>query len=169
MNIDPPFRVEGEQLEDTFYKHLETPGSEDWFYSNVCPNCKKTGHGKPRNFTLALTHGINELMPGLHADRRERTITDVVNSIANERAIHVIGGKFTGAGHFISLVGLEFDDNNEIENFIVDDSWGDYMNRYKPDGQGVYDGNNRRYPAHVLIDLTWGGNQTHPTIMFKQA
>ncbi len=166
LHIDIPFKRGKEQLEDLFYEHLHTPDFYDWFFREVCPTCKASGQGHPRNFTVALEKGINDLLPGI-ADRRERTLQDVILSIEQERAIHVIGGKFTGSGHFVSLVGLEYADDGQLLNFIVDDSWGDYMAGYRPNSNGVHDGNNRRYPAHVLADLTWGDKATHPTILFQ--
>lgn len=161
-----PWAVDGEQLEDTFYRYLHTPEFYAWFYQNVCPGCKNTGQGHPRNFTVALTEGIKRLMPELRVSRKERTIEEVVNSMENEKAIHVIGGDFTQSGHFVSLVGLELSQEYKVINYIVDDSWGDWMLRYQHDSMGNIDGNNRRYPAGKLQRVTWKNKIYHPTIEF---
>lgn len=72
-------------------------------------------------------------------------VSEIVDTIKNGGAV-VTSGKFCGLGHVVCIVGLkaESEDINgitedNVKEFIIDDSYGNPHNKYKPAGVGGND------------------------------
>jgi hypothetical protein len=112
---------------------------------------------------FAWNEWMNKTRPDLYPMARidwNMTVKEMVDHLTTGGAI-VTSGKFAGFAHVICVVGAVFTggipgnegafNENTITHVVVDDSYGNPLNSYKPVGVG---GNSVRLPLKYFMDCT---------------
>lgn len=124
------------------------------FLQKIVPGAKYN----PWNDSYCIAWAVNKAL--------EKEVCKVVKASLDQMATHicnggaaVVGGGFLSggtSGHFVCVVGIETDEDNNIKNIIVDDPYGNYNTDYKDH----FDGNDIKFPVKTFIRLTFGNSQT---------
>lgn len=153
-----------DQLEDQYDEFIYSPAMTDW-YTNKAPKDIRNMIAKgiePREIWAVQEHCFNAWV-GYDACKIKWNLNkaDFIKHLFNKGTL-VMGGKFCGFGHMVSVCGYksESDDPNKV-NMVkfatFDDSFGDPRTNYNPRGIG---GNNVDLPFDEFWNLIRGDSAT---------
>lgn len=120
---------EGVQPEDALMRYIMTDAGCDKKWRSLDPE----GKIPPNEWHAVLAYGANRWLSGLGysgspVQFRENVSADEIKSVIQNGGAAVVSGAFPSVdgvlNHVVAIVGYSGDD------FIIDDSWGDYRDKY---------------------------------------
>lgn len=124
------------------------------YLQKICPGAKYN----PWNDSYCIAWAVNKALDKEICKVVKVSLDQMIAHVADDGAI-VIGGGFLGggtSGHFVCVVGYEYDDDNVVKNILVDDPYGNYNTNYKDH----FDGNDIKIPIDKFMKLTFGNSKS---------
>jgi len=126
----------------------------------------------PWNTSYCIAWAVNKAIGRRICKVEKVTLPEIVHHLSEGGAVGV-GGRFTKSGHFVSIAGIESDqdlsvitnpsevDITRINNIIIDDPWGDYRTGYKN-----HNGNDIILPVKDFLNITFGKDKVKTVQMY---
>lgn len=151
------FRKPNERPADTLMRYID---STQWW--DRLHEIDKGSRANPWNYSQILTEAVNKLQGQVIAKWKSVTIEQMRKGLKIHT--YVIGGTFSGLGHFVVVHGYDLNH----KSFIVDDSWGDAKSHYRD-----HNGDDLRYGMdfmrnNAFHDRAWKKGRA-PVIEFRRA
>lgn len=170
--IYPKVESKYSQLEDKYDEFIYSPEMEDWYTNKAHPDVRKMiSLGiEPREIWAVQEYCFNKWV-GYDACKITWRLTKeaLISHLLNGGTV-VMGGKFCGFGHMVSVCGFRSNleksaDVNAVTHIVIDDSYGNPNNNYQPRGVG---GNNVEIPFAEFWSKIKGDGDTRYAVLFEK-